>query len=45
MNVSLTPELEKWVESKVETGSYSSSSEVGDTRPWLGHGMLRILVA
>lgn len=28
MNVSLTPELEKWVQSKVETGLYSSSSEV-----------------
>lgn len=28
MNVSLTPEIEKWVQSKVETGFYSSSSEV-----------------
>ena len=28
MNVSLTPELEKWVHSKVETGLYGSSSEV-----------------
>lgn len=28
MNVSLTPELEKWVQSKVETGFYGSSSEV-----------------
>ncbi|MGB0413507.1 MAG: type II toxin-antitoxin system ParD family antitoxin [Coraliomargarita sp.] len=28
MNVSLTPELEQWVQSKVETGLYSSSSEV-----------------
>ncbi|MGK0238928.1 MAG: antitoxin ParD1/3/4 [Candidatus Pelagisphaera sp.] len=28
MNVSLTPQLEKWVQSKVETGLYSSSSEV-----------------
>ena len=28
MNVSLTPELEKWVQSKVETGLYGSSSEV-----------------
>jgi len=28
MNVSLTPELENWVQSKVETGLYSSSSEV-----------------
>jgi len=28
MNVSLTPELEKWVQSKVESGLYGSSSEV-----------------
>ena len=28
MNVSLTPELEKWVHSKVKTGLYGSSSEV-----------------
>lgn len=28
MNVSLTPELENWVQSKVETGLYGSSSEV-----------------
>jgi antitoxin ParD1/3/4 len=28
MNVSLTPKLEKWVQSKVETGMYGSSSEV-----------------
>ncbi|MEA5507594.1 type II toxin-antitoxin system ParD family antitoxin [Halotia wernerae UHCC 0503] len=28
MNVSLTPELEKWVQSKVETGMYTSASEV-----------------
>ncbi len=28
MNVSLTPELEKWVQGKVETGLYGSSSEV-----------------
>ena len=28
MNVSLTPELEKWVQSKVESGFYGSSSEV-----------------
>lgn len=28
MNVSLTPQLEKWVQTKVETGLYSSSSEV-----------------
>ena len=28
MNVSLTPELEKWVQSKVSTGLYGSSSEV-----------------
>ena len=28
MNVSLTPKLEKWVQSKVETGLYGSSSEV-----------------
>ena len=28
MNVSLTPELESWVQSKVETGLYGSSSEV-----------------
>ena len=28
MNVSLTPNLEKWVQEKVSTGMYSSSSEV-----------------
>ena len=28
MNVSLTPNLEKWVQQKVSTGMYSSSSEV-----------------
>ncbi len=28
MNVSLTPELEEWVQSKVNTGFYGSSSEV-----------------
>ena len=28
MNVSLTPELEKWVQSKVQTGLYGTSSEV-----------------
>jgi len=28
MNVSLTPELENWIQSKVETGFYGSSSEV-----------------
>ena len=28
MNVSLTPELEQWVQSKVESGFYGSSSEV-----------------
>jgi antitoxin ParD1/3/4 len=28
MNVSLTPELEKWVQKKVQTGLYGSSSEV-----------------
>lgn len=28
MNVSLTPELEKWVQSKVESGFYTSASEV-----------------
>ncbi len=28
MNVSLTPSLEKWVQEKVSTGMYSSSSEV-----------------
>ncbi|WGV28266.1 type II toxin-antitoxin system ParD family antitoxin [Halotia branconii] len=28
MNVSLTPELEKWVQSKVESGMYTSASEV-----------------
>jgi len=28
MNVSLTPELEKFVSTKVETGRYSSASEV-----------------
>lgn len=28
MNVSLTKELERWVESQVETGMYRSSSEV-----------------
>ncbi|MEA5566941.1 type II toxin-antitoxin system ParD family antitoxin [Anabaena sp. UHCC 0399] len=28
MNVSLTRELEKWVQSKVESGMYTSASEV-----------------
>ena len=28
MNVSLTNEMEQWVQSKVETGLYSSASEV-----------------
>lgn len=28
MNVSLTPELEKFIESKVESGRYTSASEV-----------------
>lgn len=28
MNVSLTPELEKWVQIKVESGMYTSASEV-----------------
>ncbi|MDF5714976.1 MAG: type II toxin-antitoxin system ParD family antitoxin [Rhizonema sp. NSF051] len=28
MNVSLTTELEKWVQSKVESGLYTSASEV-----------------
>ena len=28
MNVSLTPSLEKWVQERVSTGMYSSSSEV-----------------
>ena len=28
MNVSLTPELEKWVQTKVKSGLYGSSSEV-----------------
>ncbi|MEH2168727.1 MAG: type II toxin-antitoxin system ParD family antitoxin [Nostoc sp.] len=28
MNVSLTPELEKWVQSKLESGMYTSASEV-----------------
>ncbi len=28
MNVSLTPKLEKWVQEKVKTGFYKSSSEV-----------------
>lgn len=28
MNVSLTPNLEKWIQEKVSTGMYSSSSEV-----------------
>ncbi|MBN2069610.1 MAG: type II toxin-antitoxin system ParD family antitoxin [Opitutales bacterium] len=28
MNVSLTPELEHWVQKKVESGFYGSSSEV-----------------
>lgn len=28
MNVSLTPELEKWVQNKVQSGLYGSSSEV-----------------
>lgn len=28
MNISLTPELEKWVQEKVKSGLYTSSSEV-----------------
>lgn len=28
MNVSLTPELEKWIQNKVQSGLYGSSSEV-----------------
>jgi antitoxin ParD1/3/4 len=28
MNVSLTPELENWVDEKVRTGRYASASEV-----------------
>lgn len=28
MNISLTPELEKWVQLKVESGLYTSASEV-----------------
>ena len=28
MNVSLTPEIESWVQEKVESGFYSSASEV-----------------
>lgn len=28
MNVSLTPELEKYIQDKVETGRYTSASEV-----------------
>jgi antitoxin ParD1/3/4 len=28
MNVSLTPELEKYIQTKVETGRYTSASEV-----------------
>lgn len=28
MNVSLTPQLEKWVNTKVATGRYTSASEV-----------------
>lgn len=28
MNVSLTPELEKYIQNKVETGRYTSASEV-----------------
>jgi antitoxin ParD1/3/4 len=28
MNVSLTPELEQWVDEKVRTGRYASASEV-----------------
>ncbi|MBW4567461.1 MAG: type II toxin-antitoxin system ParD family antitoxin [Tolypothrix carrinoi HA7290-LM1] len=28
MNISLTTELEKWVQSKVESGLYTSASEV-----------------
>lgn len=36
MNVSLTSELEKWVQHKVESGLYGSSSEVV-------RGALRIL--
>lgn len=28
MNISLTPTLDKWVENKVKSGQYTSSSEV-----------------
>lgn len=28
MNVSLTPELERWIQAKVDSGLYSSASEV-----------------
>jgi len=28
MNVSLTPELERWISEKVESGRYTSASEV-----------------
>ena len=28
MNVSLTPELERWIEERVQSGNYRSSSEV-----------------
>jgi antitoxin ParD1/3/4 len=28
MNISLTPELEKWVQAKVESGLYNNASEV-----------------
>ncbi|NNC87594.1 MAG: type II toxin-antitoxin system ParD family antitoxin [Akkermansiaceae bacterium] len=28
MNVSLTPELERWIQSRMETGMYGSASEV-----------------
>jgi antitoxin ParD1/3/4 len=28
MNISLTPELESWIQQKVETGHYQTSSEV-----------------
>jgi antitoxin ParD1/3/4 len=28
MNVSLTPELDKWINEKIESGLYNSSSEV-----------------
>ena len=37
MNVSLTNEMEQWVQRKVETGLYSSASEVVREALWAFH--------